>query len=297
MAIMNNDLLFCRFWKSVIEKPKFWVSVVLTVDKENHDEVTQSRRINIVPEIHLRSENIEVLEYLCRAVIEDRAKLKRLVSWGWRRIDLLDPELLSQAIVRLQECCLNYIELSQTQMDSVFSAIQESEDIKLKILHLGNEDYSKVPPEILASALVKLEDTDILQARLSPNQVECSFDKMANSEIMNIRKLTFDFSNISTFIISNVSPEVFAEALVRVESIVFTDNVIPQEKIRAFFSKIASLVSMRLKSIHLNRINLSSVSPAIFCEAIVKLEALTARKILHPNLATENSRGSDIVSH
>ena len=154
MAIMNNDLLFCRFWKSVIENPKFWVSVVLTVDKENHDEVTQSRRINIVPEIHLRSENIEVLEYLCRAVIEDRAKLKRLVSWGWRRIDPLDPELLSQAIVRLQECCLNYIELSQTQMDSIFSAIQESEDMKLKILHLGNEDYSKVPPEILASALV-----------------------------------------------------------------------------------------------------------------------------------------------
>ena len=128
--------------------------MVLNVVQENHDEVTQSRRINIVPEIRLRSEKIEVLEYLCRAVIEDRAKLKRLVSWGWRRIDPLDPELLSQAIVRLQECCLNYIELSQTQMDSIFSAIQESEDMKLKILHLGNEDYSKVPPEILASALV-----------------------------------------------------------------------------------------------------------------------------------------------
>ena len=56
--------------------------MVLTVDKENHDEVTQSRRINIVPEICLRSEKIEVLEYLCRAVKEDEAKLKRLVVSG-----------------------------------------------------------------------------------------------------------------------------------------------------------------------------------------------------------------------
>ena len=211
------------------------------MDKENHDEVTQSRRINIVPEIHLRSENIEVLEYLCRAVIEDRAKLKRLVSWGWRRIDLLDPELLSQAIVRLQECCLNYIELSQTQMDSVFTAIQESEDLKLKILHLGIRDYSKVPPEILASALVKLEDTNILQARLSPNQVECLFNKMANSEIMNIRNICCPGSWLDTL---NVSPEVFAAALVRVESVKFTSPRIPEEKLRALFSKY----SIRLKS-------------------------------------------------
>ena len=58
--------------------------------------------------------------------------------------------------------------------------------MKLKILHLRNKDYSKVPLEILASALVKLEDTNILRARLSPNQVECLFNKMVNSEIMNI---------------------------------------------------------------------------------------------------------------
>ena len=166
--------------------------MVLNVVQENPDEVTQSRRISICPEIRLRSENIEILEYLCRAVIEDEAKLKRLVSTGknderWR-VDLLrlDPELLSQAVVRLQECRLDDEEISQTQMDSVFTAIQESEDMKLKILHLEKKDYSKVPPEILASALVKLEDTNILRARLSPNQVECLFNKMVNSEIMNI---------------------------------------------------------------------------------------------------------------
>ena len=193
------------------------------MDKENHDEVTQSRRINIVPEIRLRSEKIEVLEYLCRAVKEDEAKLKRLVSTGniyerWR-VDLLrlDPELLSQAVVRLQECRLDDKKISQTQMDSVFTAIQESEDMKLKILHLGNTDYSEVPPEILASALVKLEDTDILRERLSPNQVECLFNKMGNSVIMNIRK--FEPPWLDT---SNVSSVVFAEALVRVERVLFT---------------------------------------------------------------------------
>jgi len=174
-------------------------------------------------------------------------------------------------------------------MDSVFTAIQESEDMKLKILILGKipweKDYSKVPPKILASALVKLEETDIWMNRhriLSHNQVGCLFNEMANSEIMNIRK--FDPRWFDT---SNVSPEVFAEALVRVESVEFTNNVIPEEKIRAFLSKIASLDSMRLKSIHLNKINFSSVSHASVCEAVVKLEELTAGRTLHPNLATE----------
>ena len=215
--------------------------MVLNVVQENPDEVTQSRRISICPEIRLRSENIEILEYLCRAVIEKEVHLERLTISGMWRIIMLDPELLSQAVVRLQECRLDDIELSRTQMDSVFSAIQESEDMKLKILHLGNTDYSEVPPEILASALVKLEDTNILQRRLSPNQVECLFNKMANSEIMNIRNICCPGSWLDTL---NVSPEVFAAALVRVESVKFTSPRIPEEKLRALFSKY----SIRLKS-------------------------------------------------
>ena len=100
----------------------------------------------------------------------------------------------SEAVVRLQECRLDDFELSQTQMGSVFTAIQESEDMKLKILLLRNTDYSKVPPKNLASALVKLEDTNILQARLSPNQVECLFNKMGNSVIMNLPGWTLQTS-------------------------------------------------------------------------------------------------------
>ena len=71
--------------------------MVLTLNENNYDEVTQSRRINIVPEIRLCSENIAVLEYICRAVIEEDVQLERLVVSGSVRIeiDLLDPELLS----------------------------------------------------------------------------------------------------------------------------------------------------------------------------------------------------------
>ena len=277
MAIMNNDLLFCRFWKSVIEKPKFWVSVVLYVNKENQDKVTQSRRINIVPEIRLYT--IEVLEYLCRAVIKVEANLKRLVVSVLGRIDLLDPELLSQAVVRLEECHLYLPSLSQTQIDSLFTAIQKSENLKLKMLELAHDDCSKVPPEILASALVKLEDVNV--CAVTENQVKCLYDKMANSEIMNIRHID---SNL--FDDENVSPELFAEAFVRVERL---DTVsIDQEKTGALLRKIASLDSMKLKSLILEEeIDLSSFSSAVVCEAVVKLEELTIRCVLNPNLATE----------
>ena len=261
--------------------------MVLTLNENNYDEVTQSRRINIVPEIRLCSENIAVLEYICRAVIEEDVQLERLVVSGSVRIeiDLLDPELLSQAVIRLQKFVVDHIELSQTQMDSLFTAIHQSGDLKLKILDLGNRDYSEVPSEILASALVRLEDTNILY-ELSENQVECLFNIMANSEIMNIQELLP--SKLNT---SKVSPEVFAAALVRVKRVTDPTDFTTQEKIGAFLSKIASLDNMNLKRLtfhvhgsHFYLLDLSSVSPAIVSEAFVKLERLDLYKILQPNL-------------
>ena len=271
--------------------------MVLTLNENNYDKVTQSRRINIVPEIRLCSENIAVLEYICRAVIEEDIQLKRLVLSGSVRIeiDLLDPELLSQAVIRLQKFEIDVyrlqdferenFELSQTQMDSLFTAIHQSGDLKLKRLDLGNRDYSEVPSEILASALVRLEDTNILY-KLSENQVECLFNIMANSEIMNIQYLCPRILDTS-----KVSPEVFAAALVRVRERVRNPGAWHEEKMGAFLSKIASLDNMNLKRLsfhttgsHSYLLDLSSVSPAIVSEAFVKLERLDLYKILQPNL-------------
>ena len=256
------------------------------MDKENCDEVVQGSRINIVPDIY--STDLNVLEYLCRAVLEDKAKLQILhfdvpeSQFESFQLSLVDPELLSQAVIRLEDFRLDFAgsKLTPSQTNSIFTAICQSEDLKLKTLYLNlkDEDYSEISPELLASALVRLEETDILRRLTSPDHVECLLHQMAKSDVMKISE--FDFNVVDT---SNVSPEVLAEALVRVETV----SNIPEDKVSATLSKIGSSDRSKVKSLTLRWLNLSSLRPGIVGEAVVKLELFSTVHVLNPNLATE----------
>ena len=92
------------------------------------------------------------------------------------------PFLTSQAEdwkVRLED--INYCgSLSNKQLLALFTAIGENNILKLKRLTLPNRDFSKVPSDVLAAALVKLEHTNILQ-HLTPDHVSSLFTKIAES--------------------------------------------------------------------------------------------------------------------
>ena len=79
--------------------------------------------------------------------------------------------------VRLED--INYCgSLSNKQLLALFTAIGKCE--KLKTLILPNRDFRKVPSDVLATALVKLEHTNILQ-HLTPDHVSSLFTKIAES--------------------------------------------------------------------------------------------------------------------
>ena len=113
-----KTLLTSRLWNSVIEKPKFWsrARLVVVVDRDNYEKFLQSSRVHIVPEIKIfwvlnkmNMNGLKILENLLTAVldVDGRSQLKRLeVAECGSKVDLssLDPALLSQALVRLEEC-------------------------------------------------------------------------------------------------------------------------------------------------------------------------------------------------
>ena len=216
----------------MIERPKFWLWARLSVNKYNYHEVLQSRRVNLVRKIKIsvnaRAEKIvtNILENLLSAVLESRSQLRRLEVVRGKGADLLvdltslDRELLSQALVRLEEISFSDSicgPLSTEQLVSVFTAIiEQTNNLKLRALNFPNKDYSEVPPEVLASVLVRLGDTNILQtprvSQLSPEQVRCLFSKIAASPDHNITRL-----NLRNLDCSDVGPELFSSALVSVE--------------------------------------------------------------------------------
>ena len=121
---------------------------------------------------------LSILQNILTAVVDGSSHLRTLQFLGSEDLRELDHVLLSQALIRLEECTFcetSSNPLTTIQLVSLFTAINQTNDLKLRVLNLPNEDYSDVSPEVLASALVKLEETDILSVPLQPEHVRSLF--------------------------------------------------------------------------------------------------------------------------
>ena len=131
-ASVKAASLVSRFWNGVIEKPKYWLWARLSVNRYNYHEVLQSRRVNIVRRIKIsvnaRGANIvtNILDNLLSAVIERRSHLRSLEVVRGKGSDLLvdltslDRELLSQALVSLEEISLSYSICSSLSIEQLY---------------------------------------------------------------------------------------------------------------------------------------------------------------------------------
>merc|ERR1712218_666948 len=157
---------------------------VLTVDRNNYKEILQTTRGKLVRKLRAEddyedSESLNFFKNLLVALLDGRSRLQTLdVITRWD-LSEIDPVLISQALVKLEECRIrDYIirPFSTDQLKSIFRAMGQDES-KLRILHLPNQYFGGVPPDLLATALVKLEDTNILTTRtqFSPIQVRSLF--------------------------------------------------------------------------------------------------------------------------
>ena len=177
------------------------------MDRDNYKDVLQSSRVNIVPEIKVITVDCwqgnfpKIMENLFTAVLDGHSQLKKLevrAQSELERLSSLDTALLSQALVRLEECSFsfrcsndNYRQLSRDQLVGVFTAIEQTNNLKLKRLHFPQITLLEVPPEVLVSALVKLEKTDILHPSIQffPDLTNNLLTKIAASSVVNIKRL------------------------------------------------------------------------------------------------------------
>ena len=166
----------------MIRKPKFWKWAKLTVDWNNHEEVLQSSLVNIVSEMRFSGPNDDILEKVLAGVVDGRSRLKTIELSSPTS---LDPELLSQALVRLEKftTVAQSGPLSAVQLVSLFTAMGQTTNLKLKVLHLPRREVD-VPPEVLAAALVRLEE---YQLPLNPEQNRSLFTKIVETPVVNLK--------------------------------------------------------------------------------------------------------------
>ena len=188
---------------------------------------------------------LNILEDLFTDVVVGDLELKKLKVTGGDGSELVDlpslhPVLVSRALIMLEECSLQSLNvlkpLTTAQLVAVFTAIGETNNMKLKTLNLPNRDYNEIPPEVLAAALVKLEETNILELSLSPAHVRGLFSKLAESSTVNIKSLDLDRMKCSD---CDIPPELFGEALVRITRLRKFEKI-TMDQVESFFRKMAS---------------------------------------------------------
>lgn len=295
-ADIKTAALVCRSWKVVVEHTRFWKWARLTLDRENYQEVIQSlqtgqsqvhnvqkirgSRVNIVQEIRIVVTSgpanfiLNIMKTLFTNLMLKRLEVEVAESTGSELVNLpsLNPVLLSQALVRLEECSFRpftvFRPFSTDQLVSIFTAIDQTNNLKLKTLNLPNQDYSQVPSEVLAAALVKLEECNILELPLSLVQVSSLFTKMAESPIMNIKSLNLDVMNCY-----NIPPELFGKALVRI-TLVRKFHKITHNQVSCLFHKIATTEDLKLQVLCLSACltTISHIPPHVVAVAVTRLE-------------------------
>ena len=270
----------------MIEKPKFWSWTSLKVDQKNiyNDKFLHSNRIHIVPEIRILvnfNHNLisNILGKIFTAVLNNRFQLKRLTLEGHGpkiaclNLDpALDAELLSQALVMLEEftfsspTCHIHRPFSKAQLTAVFIAIEQTNNLKLKNFYLPNRDYSEVPPEVLAAALVKLENSNIFD-RLSPDLVTYLFTRLAGSSVVNKKKLSLHRQDLSL-----VPTKTLVAGISGLERVQLAWTKLTTEQLTGIFTRLSALEDHKLKSLDLDDKNLSSVPTETLVAGISGLE-------------------------
>ena len=134
-------------------------------------------------------------------------------------------------------------------------------------------DLSSTDLKLLSQALVRLEEFSF---RCSSDLITNLFTKIANSSIMKLKRL-----NLRLMKCSDVPPELFAVALLRMETVVLDNfaGIISEDQISHLFTKINSSELMRLRKLELPFVSISHISPDIISHAVVNLETF----IVHHN--------------
>ena len=238
--------------------------------------LVHSMRLAVVPQMVINELNKPLVESLLQAISDGATpKLKELTLWV-NAVDI-DAGLLSRAVLKVETCWILGGNLSQ--MEAVFSAIIQSQNLALKKLRHTSFSFPNPPavpgvsPDVMAAAAVKLEGLELF--RSTEAQVVEVLTRLATTPDTKLRDLQFGnlFATDSDFDISHLSPDVLIRALLKLDLDILGlyRFEFSAEQIHLLFTNIRD---SELKLTHFDVLNdLSQVPPQLMASALSRLES------------------------
>ena len=268
---VKSVALVCRDWSRLVELPRFWTWARLTLSWENIEERAASVRLRNIPRVVIeRGVSGSQLDWLFLT-----QETVSLTSLNFRGADLsgVSAKLVSEVVLRLEQVEFHDTDLSSDQVEAIFTGILERRPLTLRTLKLSLADLSSVPPAVLATALVKLEEVRLLSSnQLSREQIVFLYNEMLTSTELRLRKLKLH--NID---LSPIAPEDLSAALLRLENVDLSATKLTEPQVQALILHTAQTPELKLRSLRLfsketSNPSLLRVSPSHLAQALVRLE-------------------------
>ena len=259
-CILNVLNIFCRLWRSVIGKPKFWTWSKIKL--ENCEmEVIQSRIIQLVSQVDIcifGHKTAELSEKLLRRIIDrDICQLKTLKFEEFSILfsTSVDRDLLTEAITKVETVRIKG--MSSETGRSIFSAVSSSVNMTLRSLSL-NTGSTLCYDQTAGKAIVKLEEVSLCATSLIPSQFESIFESIITCNDLKLKALHISHDNLS-----GVTTSSLVTAMSRLKAVTLCDTGLVPAQITEMFKVVAkgncSLRKLHLREIHLSTVQILSV--------------------------------------
>lgn len=299
-ADLKSAVLVCTRWRIIGEDPMLWRWCRVKVTNGKDMQKLKMKRTLNMRHIKLSLCGLKIKELLeCFNTLTRLPKLRTIsdsgltvrvadnmkdVDWHGDRWISWEHEGKQDAILSALCTGGNMIRLSVSTIthenaDTVFSAIVRGGSVKSVKLSYSPEllpDSCELPmcqiaPELLASALCRLEELDMQRVRVTEDQVLVIFERIASAEGQStLKKLVTG----EWWALQNISLEVLTRALCRLVEVDMHKTEMSEEQALAVLTAIGNQPALKLKRLVMGEWSIKKVSTELLSRVVSRLVAL-----------------------
>ena len=205
----------------------------------------------------------------------------------------LERHLLSQTVANLVEVNLSDVGCPMLDINALLSDIIERDrsQVALKKLLISGIDVSHVSSTTLSEVASRLESLGLSRTNLLGLHVTELFSRITGATKLRLKELDIGGNNLHLV----RKPDILAKVVSRLINVNLWRTNLNQEQIKCLFEEIIKTETLRLRSLNISQNDLSSLSPAVFSQAVSRLEEVRMFKCrIAP---TASSYGSYSLPH
>jgi hypothetical protein len=148
-------------------------------------------------------------------------------------------------------------------VEAILTAIITKDSLLLRKLSY----LSQVSPDLLARAVTRLEEVNMMCTDLTGQQVEAILTAIITKDPLLLRKLNIRGANFS-----QVTPDLLARAVTKLKEVDMRYTHLTKQQVEAILTAVVTKDSLPLRKLDMTGADLSEVAPDLLARAVTRLE-------------------------